>query len=71
MYNYSTSHSLAIDLVCGGDIGVYENGGIGGDLIIEAPNSNVEFSGVNFVSTVFIQGKFNVDVTDDPKTDGI
>ena len=68
VYDYVSEHSLAIDLSSGGDIKVLKDEfGAGGNFTINAPNSQVSLSALNFTSGIYVSDKIYLNAT---KNDG-
>lgn len=71
IFNFVSKHTLNIDLSGGGDINVIKTQeGAGGDLEFNTPNSEVNISGSNFISNIYVSDDVRIDATNAINTDG-
>lgn len=70
VYNYVSKHTLTVDMSAGGDIKVLQIDGAGGDVEFNTPNSQVNISGLNYISNFYVADEILIDATDALDTDG-
>lgn len=62
VYDFTSSHTLKLNLASGGSISVLMENGAGGDFQINTPNSNVQITGNNYTTNISVEDRavFNV-----------
>lgn len=71
IFDFVTSYPLKLNLSYGGNIEVIKENSIGGDLQINTPNSNVQITGNNFLSSIYVYDDATFNVSNAPDTPGM
>lgn len=71
VYNYVSDHRLTLNLSSGGNIIVKSNGAAGGNLDINAPNSEVVIRGVSYKTNIYVEKDAILNATNAPETKGL
>lgn len=71
IYNYTSKHTLKLNMSSGGNIKVLCKNEAGGNLQINTPNSEVVITGNNYITNLYVERDALLNATKAPETQGI